>query len=124
MRIVTVALCILIAGPALAAPSGSLRVVGSSSDAAGLRGAQSPSSMAAPAVTTPAPAPLPPPIQSKAPLVFFASDAQPAARDVGQCRQGCAQAYYFCLAGGDASSCPETWTSCRSDCSRDSRPLP
>jgi len=123
MRIVTpilvvkLALCLLIAGPALAAAPGSLRVVGSSAD--GLRGTQ-----AATAVTPPTPAPLPPPIQSKAPSAFFASDAQPAARDVGQCRQGCAQAYYFCLAGGDAPSCPETWTSCRSDCSRDSRPLP
>jgi len=107
MRLVTAALCLLIAGPALAAPS------------AGLRGAQS-----APTVATPAPAPLPPPIQSKAPLAFFASDAQPAARDAGQCRQDCARAYYFCLAGGDASSCPQIWTSCRADCSRDSRPLP
>ena len=119
MRMVTLVLCLLIAGPALAAAPATLHVVGSG--AGGLRGAQ-----AAPVVTTPTAesAPLPPPIQSKAPLAFFASDAQPAARDVGQCRQGCAQAYYFCLAGGDAPSCPETWTSCRSDCSRDSRPLP
>jgi len=118
MRIVTLILCLLIAGPALGAAPTTLRVVGSGAD--GLRGTQ-----AATAVTAPAPqAPLPPSIQSKAPLAFFASDAQPPARDVGQCRQGCAQAYYFCLAGGDAASCPETWTSCRSDCSRDSRPLP
>jgi len=121
MRIVTLALCLLIAAPALAAAPGSLRVVGSS--ASGLRGSQAAATVTAPA-PAPEAAPLPPPIQSKAPLVFFASDAQPAARDVGQCRQGCAQAYYFCLAGGDAQSCPETWTSCRSDCSRDSRPLP
>jgi len=118
-RIVSLVLCLLIAAPALAAAPGSLRAVGSS--ASGLRGSQAATAAATP---TPATAPLPPPIQSKAPLAFFASDAQPAARDVGQCRQGCAQAYYFCLAGGDASSCPETWTSCRSDCSRDSRPLP
>ena len=124
MRIVTVALCILIAGPALAAPSGILRVVTSSPDAAGLRGAQSASTASTPAVITPTPAPLPPPIQSKAPLAFFAADGQPAARDPGECRQACAHAYYFCLAGGDAPSCPEHWTSCRSDCSRDARPLP
>ena len=124
MRLLTVALCVVIAGPALAAPSGSLRVVAASPDAAGLRGAQSPSSMAAPAVTTPAPAPLPPPIQSKAPLSFFAAGAQPAPRDAGECRQACAHAYYFYLAGGSEPSCPEQWTSCRSDCSRNSRPLP
>jgi len=122
MRIVTVVLCVLIAGPALAAPSGSLRVVSQSPNAAGLRGVQSPSTVAAAQVT--APAPLPPPIQSKAPLSFFAADAQPAARGAGECRQACAHSYYFCLAGGDAPSCPQEWTSCRSDCSRDSRPLP
>ena len=118
MRLVTAALCVLIAGPALAAPSASLRVV--SASPTGLRGAE-----AAPAVTTPAPAPAPPPpIQSKAPLAFFAANAQPAARDAGECRQACARTYYFCLAGGDEPSCPQEWTSCRSDCSRDSRPLP
>jgi len=111
MRLVTLALCVLIAGPAMAAPS------------AGLRGAQSAPQVSAPSPAPP-PAPLSPPIQSKAPLAFFASAAQPAARDPGQCRQDCARAYYFCLAGGDAPSCPQIWTSCRSDCTRDSRPLP
>ena len=124
MRIVTAVLCVLIAGPALAAPAASLRVVGPSSDAAGLRGAQAASTASAPAATPPTPPPLPPPIQSKAPLTFFAGGAQPPARDPGECRQACAHAYYFCLAGGDAPSCPEHWTSCRSDCSRDARPLP
>jgi len=122
MRIITAAFCILIAGPALAAPTGSLRVVSASSNAVGLRGAQSASTVSTPAVTPPAP--LPPPIQSKAPLSFFAASAQPAPRGAGECRQGCARAYYFCLAGGDAPSCPQEWTSCRSDCSRNSRPLP
>ena len=120
MRIVTVALFVLIAGPALAAPSGGLRVA--SATPAGLRGAQSPSDLAAAAA--PSLPPLPPPIQSKAPLAFFAANAQPAAPDVGACRQACAHAYYFCLAGGAEPSCPEQWTSCRSDCSRVSRPLP
>jgi hypothetical protein len=122
MRFVTAALCVLIAGPALAAPTASLRVVKSSP--AGLRGAQSASTAAAQAVTPPALPPLPPPIQSKAPLSFFAAAAQPAARGAGECRQACAHSYYFCLAGGDAPSCPQEWTSCRSDCSRDSHPLP
>ena len=120
MRIVTAALCLLIAGPALAAPSGSLHVVASSSDAAGLRGAQPASSVS----TATTPQPLPPPIQSKAPLAFFAAAGQPAPRDAGECRQACARSYYFCLAGDYAASCPQEWTSCRSDCNRDSRPLP
>jgi len=121
MRVVTLALSVLIAGPALAAPGGGLRVVAASSDAAGLRGSQ-----AAPALSAPAPqaSSLPPPIQSKAPLGFFAANAQPAARDVGACRLACARAYYFCLAGEDAPSCPQNWTSCRADCTRNSRPLP
>jgi hypothetical protein len=124
MRIVTVFLCVLIAGPALAAPSGSLRVVASTPASAGLRGAQSLPIMAAPGVTAPSAQALPPPIQSKAPLAFFATSAPPAARNAGECRRTCARSYYFCLAGEYAASCPEEWTSCRADCSRDSRPLP
>jgi len=122
MRLVTIALCVLIAGPALAAPTGSLRVVAPSPD--GLRGAQSANQGATQATAPATTLPLPPPIQSKAPSSFFAADAQPAARDAGACRQACAHVYYFCLAGGDAPSCPENWTSCRADCNRDSRPLP
>jgi hypothetical protein len=117
MRLVTCALCLLIAGPAVAAPSAGLRVLGSNSVSAGLRGAQAAPNLSAPAA-------LPPPIQSKAPLSFFASDAQPAARDLEECRRSCARDYYFCLAGEDAPSCPQNWTRCRSDCSRDSHPLP
>jgi hypothetical protein len=124
MRFVTAVLCVLIAGPALAAAPVSLRVVKTSPDAAGLRGAQSASTAASPAAATPASTPLPPSIQSKAPLSFYAASAQPAPRVAGECRQACAHSYYFCLAGGDAPSCPQQWTSCRSDCNRDSRPLP
>ena len=123
MRFITAAIIILIAGPALAAPSGSLRVIASSPEAAGLRGAQPVSDSPAP-TAAPAGQPLPPPIRSKAPLAFFAANAQPPPPDLGQCRQACAHTYYFCLAGEDAASCPQNWTNCRSDCSRNSRPLP
>ena len=115
--------------PALAAPAGSLRVIASpapaaSSSGAGLRGAQTATGAATGAATPATPAPLPPPIQSKAPLAFFAADGQPQAQSVQECRLGCARTYYFCLAGGDAPSCPQNWTSCRATCARNSGPLP
>jgi hypothetical protein len=68
-----------------------------------LRGPQSP----VPAIK-PAPAP---------PLSSWASSAYGAPpSDPGECRTGCAHSYYFCLAGEDASSCPQSWTSCQSAC--------
>ncbi len=122
MRLLTIALCLLVAGPALAAPSASLRVIAPDPNAAGLRGAQSPVNGDSPNRTAPAALPLP--IQSRAPISFFSPGAQPAARDGGACRQTCARDYFFCLAGGDEPRCPQSWTSCRSDCGRNSRPLP
>jgi hypothetical protein len=44
--------------------------------------------------------------------------ASPIPTDAGQCRLGCAQAYYFCLSAADADDCGGTWTTCRSDCAR------
>ncbi len=127
MRRLTIALCLLVAGPALAAPPASLRVIAPDPNAAGLRGAQSPVNVDSPnrsASGPSAPAALSPPIQSKAPLSFFSPAAQPATRDGGACRQTCARDYFFCLAGGDEPRCPQSWTRCRSDCGRISGPLP
>jgi hypothetical protein len=42
--------------------------------------------------------------------------------DTGDCRLGCAQAYYFCLSNDGADSCGTTWTGCRSDCARAANP--
>jgi hypothetical protein len=33
-----------------------------------------------------------------------------------QCRQSCAQTYYFCLSSDDGGSCSATWGQCRSAC--------
>ncbi len=125
MRMAAIIAVLVIAAPALAAPATSLRVIAgpTASSDAGLRGAESATGVVTAPAPTP-PAPLPPPIQSKAPLAFFAANAQPAAQDVQACRLGCARSYYFCLASEDAPSCPQNWTSCRADCARNSAPLP
>ncbi|MDR3513157.1 MAG: hypothetical protein P4L73_16095 [Caulobacteraceae bacterium] len=66
-----------------------------------LRGAQ-----AVPrAPVRPAPLAPPSPIASAIPV------------DAGQCRLGCAQAYYFCTSAEDAESCSGTWVSCLTRCS-------
>lgn len=128
MRSLFIIAALLIAAPTFAAPSGSLRVIASpaasSSSGAGLRGAQTATGVVAGTAVPATPAPLPPPIQSKAPLAFFAAGAQPPAQSVQECRLGCARTYYFCLAGEDAPSCPQNWTSCRAACARNSGPLP
>jgi hypothetical protein len=41
-----------------------------------------------------------------------------AAIDPGQCRETCAQPYYFCLASEAAASCPQSWSRCLTDCDR------
>jgi hypothetical protein len=55
---------------------------------------------------------------ARLPAAFAPPKASPIPPDASQCRQACAHAYYFCLAGGEADSCPGPWTSCLSDCSR------
>lgn len=78
--------------------------------ASGLRGAQAaktPAKLAAApaqiASTTPPPTP---------------GDASTYSTDPGQCREACAHTYYFCLAGEDAPSCPQNWSSCLIGCNR------
>ena len=75
--------------------------------ASGLRGAQG----AKPAKAAPIAAPL---LRASLPT----SDASALPADPGQCRAACAHTYYFCLAGDDAPSCPQNWTSCLAGCSR------
>ena len=85
----------------------------------GLRGAEAAVSAA------PAPQPLPQqslpisPIPGPSPALPPPSLVPQAT--IEQCREGCAQAYYMCSAGDDASDCPNQWTSCRADCARAQR---
>jgi len=71
-----------------------------------------------PAAETLAPAEAPPisPVPMAAistpPLPFAPSPSDPA-----QCRIGCAQSYYFCLAADDGESCAPAWGQCRAACS-------
>jgi hypothetical protein len=74
--------------------------------ASGLRGAQTAKTATKPAQiasTTPPPPP---------------GDASTFSTDPGQCREACAHTYYFCLAGEDAPSCPQNWSSCLIACNR------
>jgi hypothetical protein len=78
--------------------------------ARGLRGARTAKAPAKPS-TKPAPAQIasatPPP-----------GDISTFSTDPGQCREACAHTYYFCLAGEDAPSCPQNWSSCLITCNR------
>jgi|SRR5580692_9541079 hypothetical protein len=77
--------------------------------ASGLRGAQTAKAPARPAAApTQIARTTPPPT----------SDASTYSTDPGQCREGCAHTYYFCLAGEDAPSCPQNWSSCLIGCNR------
>lgn len=106
-------LCVLalaVCGPAGAQSKARPKVPPASS---GLRGAVS--------ATTPAsrPAtPAPPPLDYSAQSLFL--PAPIASAPVGgapqQCRQSCAQTYYFCLSGGDGDYCSANWGQCRSAC--------
>ena len=40
----------------------------------------------------------------------------PAYADAQACRQGCAQTYYFCMAGETPEECPEAWSRCAVGC--------
>jgi hypothetical protein len=100
------AVAILVAG---AAPDGApvhrARLAPANAAAAnGLRGAQGVHGGRAPAQ--------PPILHASLPAL-----APPAAViDPRQCRMACARPYYFCLAGEDAGSCPQTWSQCLSAC--------
>ena len=84
----------------------------------GLRGQQSaaPTASVAPdplAPATPASPPADDPAASQTQSLTAA-----LAPDDGQCRSQCRRAYYFCLSGEAADSCPERWTSCETACGR------
>jgi hypothetical protein len=96
------ALAVLLVGAAPVQPPVPARSVA----ATGLRGAQT--------VKT---AKTPPP-QQLASATPPPSGASTLPTDPGQCREGCAHTYYFCLAGDDAPSCPQNWSSCLIACNR------
>ncbi len=93
------ALAVLLVGAAPAQPPKASQPTPPATNA--LRGAQA------------ANAPAPPLAASLA-----SADASAIPADSDQCRAACAHTYYFCLAGEDAPSCPQNWTSCLADCSR------
>lgn len=95
-----VALILVLAAPALAAPA--------------LRGSQSadpPAPVGASAPQTPAVDLAP---QLPIPLRTLAET--PVGGEAGQCRLTCAQSYYFCLASDGAEDCAPTWGQCRAKC--------
>jgi hypothetical protein len=65
----------------------------------------------------PARVPVARPAAARLPVVF-AARAGPARIDSGECRLGCAQSYYFCLAAEAPDTCSGAWTSCLAACSR------
>jgi hypothetical protein len=74
--------------------------------------------LVAPAPSRPQPAKTPTPPAQPLGGNPTTSDMSAIPADVGQCRQACAHTYYFCLAGQDAESCPESWTSCLTACNQ------
>ena len=52
--------------------------------------------------------------RSPLPSAAAAGSAKP---DLGQCRTGCAHAYYFCLSSPGSTDCSDTWGQCLSQCS-------
>jgi hypothetical protein len=100
------AMAVALIGAAPAQPPAPAKPVAAS----GLRGAQT-------AKTAPKPAPAPAQIASATPPPP-PGDASTFSTDPGQCREGCAHTYYFCLAGEDAPSCPQNWSSCLIACNR------
>lgn len=97
---------LLIAIPAIALaadappPGGKLAVVASARRSDATAGA------------TPAGADLPPVTTS--PAAPWLSPTPPV--DAGECRMGCAQAYYFCRAGDQTSDCASSWSQCVAAC--------
>jgi hypothetical protein len=105
---------------ALAAPAaaqektrGHIRVI-PPSPLSRLRAPTSPEALAAQTAAAAGATPLasPVPLAAMTPPLPFA----PQASDPAQCRIGCAQSYYFCLAGDDAESCAPAWGQCRAAC--------
>lgn len=60
--------------------------------------------------------PVPPPLPAPAPIVTL-----PRSDLAAQCRQDCAQAYYFCLSSEAPEACPGTWSQCRAGCAETGR---
>jgi len=75
----------------------------------GMRGAQTVKTSAKPAAA-------PAKVASTTPPAI--GDVSTFSTDPGQCREACAHTYYFCLAGDDAPSCPQNWSSCLITCNR------
>ena len=51
-----------------------------------------------------------------APIVSAASPLATPPPDGGECRIGCAQAYYFCRVGDQTGDCAPTWSQCVAAC--------
>jgi hypothetical protein len=81
--------------------------------------AAKPARQTRPTSSAPTPQFLPNTAASLSGTALAASDASAIPPGPRQCRAGCAHSYYFCLSGSDADSCPQTWSSCLTDCSRD-----
>jgi len=120
-RLVSLALVLVLAGPALAAPSGAPQgrlSVPPPPAAAKLRGALSPDAGPAPGprsqvATEDAGAGqaerlfLPPPLTTS---------VVPPPGEAQACRLACAETYYFCSTSDNAADCPGQWAFCRAAC--------
>jgi len=82
--------------------------------AAGLRG---PVAAQAPAVRqSPIPVAMSPDISAQSLFLPTPIASAPVGGAPQQCRQTCAQTYYFCLAGDQQDECSASWGQCRSAC--------
>ncbi len=119
-RILTFALILAIAGPALAAPAGAGKgrmVIPTPAAAPKLRGALAPD--AGPVARGAAPVAVADASSGAAERLFLPSPTAASTPTSGApqaCRAACAQTYYFCAAGGDDEACPSRWALCRSGC--------
>ncbi len=114
-RLLTLAVVLALAGPALAGPTGVVRgrlIV--PSPPAALRGPLSPAAVAA----APDRSLADPPQASAAERLFLAPATLAAAsgQSPQACRQACAQTYYFCAQSEGSEECPSRWALCRSAC--------
>ena len=85
-----------------------------------LRGAQAPGPPPATPKVLPFPAlasAVPVSAVARSPLPGAAPVGASAKPDLGQCRTGCAHAYYFCLSSPGSTDCSDTWGQCLSQCS-------
>src|SRR5579871_6779625 len=108
--------------PALMALSAALVLVLGAGPALAAAGEATPAAPRAKLAIPAAPPPRarPPVKAAPAPIATPIAQAAPAI-DLGQCRLGCARAYYFCLDNDDMDACAPTWTTCRADCARKAR---